>query len=158
MEKERVNLYVTKEHLELICNSVDERRSLWKRTLDYHMGNEDVVGEIEECSHENEAEYVLGLYEELHILLETKIKEIGANVIEPLADDYLALPNESVEIIKLTRGKWQHVVFIYNHRGLDYYFFESIWEMIQYFDIGKEPQHIFGSDTQLDTFLRHWVG
>lgn len=158
MEKERINLFVTKEQAEMIGNSVEGRKDLWKKTLDYHSGNENVVGDIEECSHEAEAEYVFSRYDELNKYLGSKMIEVGANEIDYLTVGQLELSNQTIEVIKLTRNQWGWVVYVFNDRGDSYYFFDSMWEMIQYFDVGKEPDHIFGSEVELDAFLRHWTG
>lgn len=82
MKKERINLVVTKEQLEAIYNSVEDRCAVWRRTLEYYKGGEEVGGEIEECSNESEAEYVVGVYDQLFNDLEQKMEGLGVNILE----------------------------------------------------------------------------
>ena len=62
--------------------------------------------------------------------------------------------NLTLEIIKLTRGGSERVVCVYNWRGLDYYFFPNLCEMVEFFDEGKEPEHVFASEREMGGFLR----
>ena len=111
MGKERINLFVTKEQLELIWNSVKERRNAWKRTLSYHSGKEHVGGLIEECSDEAEAEYVLGTYEELQQELQSNIENLDINRVESLAVETLEGVHQNIEVFVLGHGNQERVVY-----------------------------------------------
>jgi hypothetical protein len=158
MEEERVNLYVTKCQLDLILESALRCSYSWKRTHDAIMKGDDDVSDVEECTTECEAEceaeYMRDAYDELKELLQVRQQEIGVNRIETVATDYVARANQTLEVIKLTKGTSEKLVYVYNFRGLDYYFFPNLCEMVQFFDEGKEPEHIFSSDRELDMFLR----
>ena len=51
---------------------------------------------------------------------------IAWNFLKSVASDYVALANQTLEITKLTRGELEQVVYVYNSRGLDYYFFPNL--------------------------------
>ena len=154
MEEERINLYVTKSQLDLILESTLCSSYSWKRTHDAFMKGDDDASDVEECTTECEAEFMQAGYEKLCEELRERVEEIGVNEIEVVASDYVGRANLTLEIIKLTRGGSERIVCVYNCRGLDYYFFPNLWEMIQFFDEGKEPEHVFASDRELDGFLR----
>jgi len=154
MEKERVNLYVTKSQLGLILESTHSSRSVWQRTLESHFNGDSEADDIEECATECDAEWMCDAYEELKELLQGRQQEVGVNEIEVVASDYVGRANLTLEIVKLTREGDERIVSVYNCRGLDYYFFPSLCEMVQFFDEGKEPENIFSSDRELDMFLR----
>lgn len=116
-------------------------------------GDDDAV-DVEECTTECEAEFMLERYDKLCEELRERVEEIGVNEIEVVASDYVGRANLTLEIIKLTRRGSERIVYVYNCRGLDYYFFPNLWEMIQFFDEGKEPELVFASDRELDGFLR----
>ena len=158
MDKERINLVITKEQLEAIYNSVEERRAVWRRTLEYHKGSEAVGGEIEECSNELEAEYIVGVYDQLFNDLEQKVGELGVNILESLALEELEQFSGSIEILRVFRGDWERIVYAYCCNESDYLFFDSTCEMIRFFDAGKKPGHQFTSEAELHTFLRYWKG
>ena len=155
MEEERVNLYVTKCQLDLILESTLRCSYSWKRTHDAIMNDDDDATDVEECTTACEAEFMQGGYEKLCEELRERAKEVGVNEIEVVASDYVGRANLTLEIIKLTREGNERIVCVYNCRGLDYYFFPSLWEMVQFFDEGKEPEHIFASDREVDAFLRY---
>ena len=79
MEKEQVNLSISREDLELIFYSVEARRALGRRTLDYHQGGENVMEEIEECKDVAEAEYVVSVYDALYLKLQARMASVGVN-------------------------------------------------------------------------------
>ena len=155
MEKERVNLYVTKCQLDLILESVLRCRYSWKRTYEAMMKGDDNAPDVEECTTGCEAEFMQEEYEKLSEELRARVKEVGVNEIDVVASDYVGRANLTLEIIKLSKEGNERIVCVYNCRGLDYYFFPDLWEMIQFFDEGKEPEYVFSSDRELDLFLRY---
>lgn len=155
MEKERVNLYVTKCQLDLLLESALQTSSYWERTHEAMMEGDDNAPDVEECTTECEAEFMQESYEQLCDELKKRAKEVGVNEIELVASDYVGRANLTLEIIKLTREGNERVVCVYNMRGVDYLFFSSLWEMVQYFEEGKEPERLFSSDRELDAFLRY---
>ena len=154
MEEKRVNLYVTKCQLDLLLESVLRSSYSWKLTHDAIMKGDDDASDVEECQTACEAEFMQGGYEKLYQELQAKAQEVGVNEIEVVASDYVGRANLTLEIIKLTRGGKERIVCVYNCRGLDYYFFPNLWEMVQFFDEGKRPEHMFSSDREMDGFLR----
>ena len=110
----------------------------WKRSHDAILKGDDDASDVEECTTECEAEFMRDGYEKLCEELRARAKEVGVNEIEVVASDYVGRANLTLEIIKLTRGGNERVVCVYNCRGLDYYFFPNLWEMVQFFDEGKE--------------------
>ena len=77
-----------------------------------------------------------------------------APACEVIAGDHVGRANQILKIIKLTRGAHEQVVYVYNFSGLNYYFFPNLLDMVQFFDEGKEPEHVFSSDRELDMFLK----
>jgi hypothetical protein len=122
--------------------------------LDLAAGVDGEVHGIEECATVCDAEWMCDAYEALKELLQGRQQEVGVNRIETIVTDYVARANQTLEVIKLTKGTNEKLVYVYNFRGLNYYFFPSLWEMVQFFDEGKEPEHMLSSDRELDMFLR----
>ena len=126
MEKEKVNIYVTKIQLDLILESVIGSSYCWKRTYDAFMKGADEADDVEECTTACEADFMQDGYEKLGQELRAKAKEVGVNEIEVVASDYVGRANLTLEIIKLTKEKSERIVCVYNCRGLDYYFFPNL--------------------------------
>lgn len=62
--------------------------------------------------------------------------------------------SRSIEILLLDKGDWKQTIFIYNYEGLYFHYFESLVRIIQYFEIGLEPNRSFFSEQDLDDFLK----
>lgn len=154
MEEERVNLYVTKCQLDLLMESVLSSSLYWKRTYEAKMKGDDNASDVEECTTECDAEFMQEAYEQLCGELRVRTQEVGVNEIEAVASDYVGRANLTLEVIKLTREGNERVVCVYNMRGVDYLFFSNLWEMVQFFEDGKEPERLFSSDRELDLFLK----
>jgi len=74
------------------------------------------------------------------------------NKIIPLSTEYLR-PSRTIEILNLTDFGLKKQVYIYNHEGTHFRFFDSLIDLIQFFEVGKEPQNSFLSENELDDFL-----
>ena len=158
MEKERVNLFVTKEQLELIFDGIKDRRLLWERTLEHFEGSKSAGRDIEECSDEEEAGYMKCVHDRLYDDLKQKVDEVGVNTLESLSLETLTTTLGKAEVMRVFRGDWERVVYVYTARESNYLLFISMSEMASFFDIGREPEHQFTSEAELHAFLRYWKG
>lgn len=72
--------------------------------------------------------------------------------LTPISTEYIR-SSRSIEILLLVKGDWKQTIFIYNYEGLYFHYFESLVKIIQYFEIGIEPNRSFFSEQDLDDFL-----
>ena len=74
------------------------------------------------------------------------------NKIIPISAEHLR-PSRTIETIQLVGEKLESVVYVYNFEGFHFRFFDSLIDLIQFFEVGKEPQNSFLSENELDDFL-----
>jgi hypothetical protein len=74
------------------------------------------------------------------------------NKIIPISIEYLS-PSRTIEILNLVRFDESKQVYVYNFEGKHFRFFDSLIDLIQFFESGKEPQASFESEIDLDDFL-----
>ncbi|MCH7413111.1 hypothetical protein MM213_06430 [Belliella sp. R4-6] len=74
------------------------------------------------------------------------------NKVNQISVEYIT-PSRSIEVYKLTSLGKSKLVFVYNYEGIQFRFFESIIDLIRFFEIGREPMSIFGSEEELDDYL-----
>lgn len=74
------------------------------------------------------------------------------NQLIPLATEYLT-PSSTLEILNLVRFEVGKQVYVYNYEGTHYRVFESLVDLIRFFELGKEPLYSFDSEADLDEFL-----
>jgi hypothetical protein len=77
------------------------------------------------------------------------------NKITPITSEYLR-PSRTIETIRLVEGNLEWMVYIYNYEGTHFRFFDSLIDLIQFFEVGKEPQISFSSEIELDLFLENF--
>ena len=75
------------------------------------------------------------------------------NKIIPISTEYLK-PSRTIEILNLVDLELSKQVYIYNHEGTHFRFFDSLIDLIQLFEVGKEPENSFSSENELDEFLK----
>jgi hypothetical protein len=63
-------------------------------------------------------------------------------------------PSRSIEAICLKCINLEKQVFVYNYEGIQFRFFESMIDLIQFFEFGKEPENSFTNEVALDKFLK----
>jgi hypothetical protein len=76
------------------------------------------------------------------------------NKIISISTEYLR-PSRTIEILKLSDYGQSKQVYIYNHEGTHFRFFDSLIDLIQFFESGNEPQNSFSSENELDEFLEN---
>ncbi len=76
------------------------------------------------------------------------------NKIIPISTEYLR-PSRTIEILNLSDFGLNKQVYIYNHEGTHFRFFDSLIDLIQFFESGNEPQNSFSSENELDEFLEN---
>lgn len=74
------------------------------------------------------------------------------NKIIPITTEYLS-PSRTIEILNLVRFEESKQVYVYNYEGKHFRFFDSLVDLIRFFESGKEPQISFESEKDLDEFL-----
>lgn len=74
------------------------------------------------------------------------------NKIIPITTEYIT-PSRSIEILTLVRFEESKQVYVYNFEGKHFRVFESLVDLIQFFEIGKEPIASFDSESDLEEFL-----
>jgi hypothetical protein len=74
------------------------------------------------------------------------------NKIIPISTEYLR-PSRTIEILNLVDLEHSKQVYIYNHEGTHYRFFDLLIDLIQFFESGNEPKNSFLSENELDEFL-----
>ena len=75
------------------------------------------------------------------------------NNIISVSTEYLR-PSRTIEILNLVRFEDSKLVYVYNDEGKHFRFFESLAEMIGFFESGIEALFSFDSEDELDNFLR----
>lgn len=74
------------------------------------------------------------------------------NKIIPITTEYLST-SRSIEILNLVRFEDSKQVYVYNFEGKHFRVFDSLVDLIQFFEIGKEPIASFDSESDLEEFL-----
>ncbi|WP_297337948.1 NUMOD1 domain-containing DNA-binding protein [Algoriphagus sp.] len=69
-----------------------------------------------------------------------------------LATEYLT-PSSTLEILSVGRLGESKPVYVYNYEGKHFRVFESLVDLIRFFELGKEPLYSFDSEADLDAFL-----
>lgn len=75
------------------------------------------------------------------------------NKIIPLSTEYLS-PSRTIELINIVNSRSSRLVYVYNHEGTHFRFFDALISILQFFKSGREPEHTFTSEVELDAFLR----
>ncbi|MGY6742913.1 MAG: hypothetical protein ACXIUQ_09280 [Cecembia sp.] len=76
------------------------------------------------------------------------------NKIIPITTEYIT-PSRSIEIFNLVRFEESKQVYVYNFEGKHFRVFDSLVDLIQFFEIGKEPLTSFDSESDLEEYLDH---
>lgn len=76
------------------------------------------------------------------------------NKIIPITTEYIT-PSRTIEIFNLVRSNETKQIYVYNYEGKHFRIFESLVDLIQFFEFGKEPFAAFDSETDLDEYLNH---
>jgi hypothetical protein len=74
------------------------------------------------------------------------------NKLIPISTEYIS-PSRTLEILNLVRFEESKQVYVYNYEGQHFRVFENLVELIQFFELGKEPVYSFDSEDDLDDFL-----
>jgi hypothetical protein len=74
------------------------------------------------------------------------------NKIIPISTEYIR-PSRTIEILKLSDYGLSKQVYIYNHEGTHFRFFDALIDLIQFFESGNEPNNSFSTENELDNFL-----
>lgn len=74
------------------------------------------------------------------------------NKIIPITTEYIT-PSRTIEIFNLVRSNETKQIYMYNYEGKHFRVFESLVDLIQFFEIGKEPLVAFDSESDLDEYL-----
>ena len=74
------------------------------------------------------------------------------NKIIPITTEYIT-PSRTIEILTLVRFEESKQVYVYNYEGKHFRIFESVVDLIQFFEIGMEPLASFDSESDLEEFL-----
>lgn len=74
------------------------------------------------------------------------------NKLIPISIEYIS-PSRTLEILNLVRFEESKQVYVYNYDGQHFRVFENLVELIQFFQLGKEPAYLFDSNDDLDEFL-----
>lgn len=75
------------------------------------------------------------------------------NKIIPISTEYLS-PSRTIELINIVNSRSSRMVYVYNHEGTHFRFFDALISILQFFELGMEPEHSFTSEDDLDAFLR----
>lgn len=74
------------------------------------------------------------------------------NKLIPISIEYIS-PSRTLEILNLVRFEDSKQVYVYNYEGKYFRVFDNLVELIQFFELGKEPAYSFDSKDDLDEFL-----
>ncbi len=74
------------------------------------------------------------------------------NKITPLEVEYIR-SSRTIETIEFSQGDKFKILYIYNYEGIHYRLFGSLILLIQFFELGIEPNVSFDKETELDTYL-----
>lgn len=74
------------------------------------------------------------------------------NKIIPISTEYLS-PSRTIELINIVNSRSSRMVYVYNHEGTHFRFFDTLISILQFFKLGREPVHSFTSEEDLDAFL-----
>jgi len=74
------------------------------------------------------------------------------NKIIPISTEHLR-PSRTIEVLNLVDYELSQQVFVYNYEGTHFRFFESLLDLIRFFEIVKEPEFSFLTEAELDDFL-----
>lgn len=75
------------------------------------------------------------------------------NKIIPISTEYIR-PSRTIELINLVNSRSSRLVYVYNHEGTHFRFFDALISILEFFNSGTEPEHTFTSEEELDAFLR----
>ena len=73
------------------------------------------------------------------------------NIINNSRLEYLRA-NRSIEIISFKNT--DALMYVYNFQGQHFRVFDSILDLIQFFELGKEAPYSFENDLELDKFIK----
>lgn len=74
------------------------------------------------------------------------------NKIISITTEYIT-PSRTIEIFNLVRSSETKQIYVYNYEGKHFRIFESLVDLIQFFEKGKEPLAGFDSESDLDEYL-----
>jgi hypothetical protein len=74
------------------------------------------------------------------------------NKLISISTEYLS-SSRSIETLNLVLFEENKQVYVYNFEGKHFRVFESLVEMIQFFEVGNEPLASFDSEADLDEYL-----
>lgn len=63
-------------------------------------------------------------------------------------------PSRTIETILLENEKYKTIVYLFNRDGIYYYYFNTILQLIQYFDGVFECKMVFESEEELGDYLQ----
>lgn len=78
------------------------------------------------------------------------------NKIIPVSTEYIT-PSRTIETLNLVHPKGSRQVYIYNFEGNHFRFFDSLMDLLRFFQTGTEPKFSFSSERELDAFLENMV-
>ena len=74
------------------------------------------------------------------------------NQLITITTEYLST-SRTLDILNLVRFEESKQMYVYNYEGMHFRVFENLVELIQFFELGKEPLYSFDSEEDLDAFL-----
>lgn len=74
------------------------------------------------------------------------------NKIISITTEYLT-PSRTIEVFNLLRFEENKQVYVYNFEGKHFRVFQNLVDLIQFFEMGKEPRISFESEVDLEEFL-----
>ncbi len=74
------------------------------------------------------------------------------NSINQLTIDYIT-PSRTIETIQLSNGTNNFICYIYNYEGVHYRLFNTVLELVAYFECGKEPEISFDNEVGIDEYI-----
>ncbi len=77
------------------------------------------------------------------------------NKITVISTEYIT-PSRTVEMIALENSRRRRAVFIYNYEGTHFRFFETLISLLQFFELGQEPNISFYTEFELDSYLMNY--
>ncbi|MFC3414680.1 hypothetical protein [Algoriphagus hitonicola] len=74
------------------------------------------------------------------------------NKFVPISTEYLT-PSRTLETLNLVQFEESKSVYLYNYEGTHFRVFESLVDLIRFFELGKETLYSFDLEEDLDEFL-----
>ena len=72
--------------------------------------------------------------------------------ITQLTTDYLR-PSRTIETLLISNGKTEQTCYTYNYEGTHFRFFETVLELIAFWELGTEPNTSFDKEEEMDEYL-----